>query len=330
MRRLGFSLLIGSMFVTILSGCGSAKGVGEGQAGASSESPRLQADYSDALSVGAQLAAGTLLLDSGDLAIDETQAPDLLPLWQAARGLVTSDTAAPQEIEALYNQIQDSMTSAQIAAIAEMKLTNEGLTSMIENGELSLARGAFAAGDGNGGSDSGSFGRGFGNFVPPEGGFGPPSGFEGADPGGDQGGGFFGGFGEGGPNGGLSAGADPQALATRRAQFAGGQGGDFQDMALIGAVVRALQMKTGEVAQGQIRGPFSVVYSVVEEATGLSAEEIQAKINDGESLASIIEGAGGDVDEVRNALIEALGELPSAGDMDIEALVSQWLGRGGE
>jgi hypothetical protein len=323
-RRVGFSLLIGLMMAATLAACGSPNG--GSAAGVSATNPRLKENYGDALSIGTQLAAGTLLLEGGDLAVDETQAAELLPLWQAAQSLTTSDTAAPQEIHAVYGQIQDNMTSDQIAAIADMKLTNDGLATMIENGELNIGRGAFASGDGNGERNT----RGFGDFVPPEGGFGPPGGFGGGGPGGDQGGGFFGGFGGDGPNGGFSAGADPEAQATRRAQLAGNNGGDFQDMALIGAVIRAMEVKTGEAAQGQVRGPFSVAYSVVADGTGLTAEEIQAKLNEGETLASIIESSGGDVDEVRDALIEALGDLPNAGEIDIEALVSQWLGRAGE
>lgn len=322
MRTRGLSLLIGLTLAAMLAACGSPNGVAGSPAGPSGGSPRLQDNYGDALSVGTQLAAGTLLLEGGELAVDETQAAELLPLWQAARSLVTSDTAAPQEIDAIYNQIQDGMSSDQIGAIAEMKLTNDGLASMIEKGELSVGRGVFTAGSGDDRGD-------FGGLVPPEGAFVfsvPPGGFQGGGPGGDQGGGFFGGVPEGGPNSGFTEGMDPEALATRRAQFAGGDDGSFQEVALIGAVVRALEIKTGKISQGQERGPFSVAYSVVEDATGLSGEEIQAKINDGETLASIIEGAGGDVDEVRSSLTEALGELPNAGDMDIEALVSQWLG----
>jgi hypothetical protein len=324
MRRRGFSLFIGLTLVAILAACGSA--TGGSSAGASPAKPRLQENYRDALSVGSQLAAGTLLLEGGDLAVDETQAADLLPLWQAAQSLATSDTAAPQEIEAVYNQIQDSMTSDQIAAIAEMKLTNDGLASMIENGELSIGRGAFTSGSGQSEGSSG----GYGNFVPPEGGFGPPGGFEAGGPGGGQGGGFFSGPPEGGSNGGFPGSVDPEALATRRAQFAGSNNGNFQEMALIGAVIRTLEIKTGEITPRQVGGAFSVVYSVIADATGLSPEEIQAKMDEGETLAQIIESNGGDLEEVRRSLIEAMGALPNAGDLDIEGLVSQWLGPVGE
>ena len=43
-------------------------------------------------------------------------------------------------------------------------------------------------------------------------------------------------------------------------------------------------------------------------------------------MAEIVEANGGDVEEVRQSLVEVLGELPNAADMDLEQLASQWLG----
>ena len=269
-----------------------------------SQGVRLRDDYDDALSIQGQLAAGTLLLEETELEVDEAMAAELLPLWRAAQSLINSDTAAALEIEAVYNQIQDTMTPDQIAAIAEMELTEESLTTLMEEGALDFGRGGF----------SGDRGAGLGEeFTPPEEGFGPGGGF----PGGARG---------EGPGGGFPEGMDPESTATRQAQSNEGSLGNFADRMLITAVIRTLEVKTGEISEDQPARIFNIVYSVIAEATGISPEEIQAMTAEGVTLAEIVEANGGDLEKVRNSLIEALSELPNAANMDLEQLASQWLG----
>ncbi len=269
-----------------------------------SQRVRLRDDYDDALSIQGQLAAGTLMLEETELAVDEGMAAELLPLWRVAQSLMNSDTAATLEFEAVYNQIQDTMTQDQISAILAMELTEESLTSLIEEGELDFGRGGFAGGRGAGlGED----------FTPPEGGFRPVGGFPGGPPG-------------GGPEGGFPEGLNPEAMATRQAQFAEGGLESFLDRALITAVIRTFEMKTGEISEDQAFRPFDVVYSVIAEATELSPEEIRAMTTEGVTLAEIVETNDGDLEEVRNSLIEALSELPNATELDLEGLASDWLG----
>ena len=299
-------VLIGMLVIITLVGCGATNSDSRSDMQASAEiSPgvRLREDYDDALSIQAQLAAGTLLLEETELAVDEVSAAELLTLWRAAQSLINSDTAATLEIEAVYNQIQDTMTSDQISAIAEMKLTEEALTIKLEEGELSFGQGGFAGGLG----DRTDLGDG---SASPEGGFRPGGGFPGGPPGGGQGGGF-------------PEGINPEVMATRRVEFAEGR---FMDRALITAVIRTLEMKTGEISEGQPVRIFNIVNSVIAEATGLSSEEIRVKTAEGMTLAEIVETNGGDLEEVRNSLIEALGELPNAADWDLEQLASEWLG----
>lgn len=288
------------------------------------EKARLADNYANALSIQGQLALGTLRLEDGDLAINEETAAELLPLWQALQSLMNSDTTAAVELEAVVNQIQDGMSAAQIAAISEMKLTEESLTSMMENGELAFGRGAGRDGDGEGGF----FGALPEGFTPPEGGVvivGP-----GGGPGGGLGGGQGGGFG-GGPGGGIGGGPgggfgnlDEDARATRLAEFANGGTADFQETLLVGLVVRLLQQKSGELPE--TFGRFDAVFDLITEETGLSMEEIQAQAADGATLAEIIEANGGDLAAVRTSLFEALGELPNAADLDLEQMADEWLG----
>ncbi len=293
-------------------GCGTGNGdtTGNEQVSAgTSQASRLRDDYEDALSVQVQLAAGILLLEETDLAVDEAMAAELLPLWRAAQTLMNSDTAAALEIEAVYNQIQDTMTPDQIAAIAEMELTEASLTSLMEEGALDFSRGGFAGGRG---ADLGE------GFTPPEGGFGPGGGFPGGD--------FPGGPGGEGPGGGLPEGMNPEIMATRQVQSSEGGAENFMDRMLITAVIRALEMKTGEFSEDRTARPFDMVYSVVSEATGLSLEEIRTMTSEGMTLAEIVENNGGDLEEVRDSLIKALSEMPNAADMDLEQLASDWLG----
>lgn len=90
-------------------------------------SAELSEDYDDALSTRNQLAFGTLKLETTAEAVTSAQAAQLLPLWQALNLLDASTTAAPEEVAAVQNQIVAAMTTAQIAAIAQMQLTNTQL-----------------------------------------------------------------------------------------------------------------------------------------------------------------------------------------------------------
>ena len=75
------------------------------------------------LPISSALAIGTLKLEDTDQAIASDQAADLLPLWQVLNSLTTSDTAAQEEIYAVLEQIQETMTPEQMAAIEAMELT---------------------------------------------------------------------------------------------------------------------------------------------------------------------------------------------------------------
>jgi hypothetical protein len=306
MRRL-ILFMPALMVMAMLVGCGTTDSDTNSDVQTTAETSqgiRLRDDYDDALSIQGQLAAGTLLLEETELVVDEAMAAKLLPLWRVAQSLMNSDTSAALEIEAVYNQIQDTMTLDQISAIAEMELTEETLTTMMEEGELSIGRGSLAGDRGRGAGEK---------FQSPDGGFGPSGGLPG------------GGLGEG-PGGGLPEGIDPEAMATRQAQFAEGGLGNSTDRMLISAVIRTLEMKTGEISEDQTFRPFDMVNSVITEATDLNLEEIRAMTTEGMTLAEIVESNDGDLVEVRNSLTEALNELPNAAELDLEGLASEWLG----
>lgn len=305
MRLFRSWLVVGLLVIGLLAACGG-EGAVETAVTSTTGSPRLTADYNNALPIQSQLAVGTLQLEASDLAVDEAEAAELLPLWRALQSLSSSDTTAEMELTAVLNQIQNTMQPEQVSAIAGMKLTQESLTALIEDGTLALGRGA-GSGTGNSNSTAGGFG--------PPGGL--PPGALGGGPGGGPGGGIGGGQGQ--------ASLSEDDLATRQAAR---ESGGFQNQAMTGAVIRLLEGKTGTASQPSAgEDPFAALWAVLTEATGLSVEEIQSQTATGQTLAEIIEASGGDVTAVKADLITALQDSPMAQrqDVDLEAYVTNML-----
>lgn len=128
---------------------------------------------------------GIFKLEGTDLAVDSTQAATLLPLWQAYRSLLNSDTTASAELEALQSQIDEALTAEQQDAIAAMNLTLQDMFATAE--ELGVAQPRASADGTDTGADRPSFRFGDGPGI--AGGGVPPSGAGGmTNPG--EGGGF--------------------------------------------------------------------------------------------------------------------------------------------
>jgi hypothetical protein len=108
-----------------LGACGGQDDAPDAASGAT----ELVETYEDALTIKNQLLLGTLRLEDTDQAITSEQTKALLPLWQGYAALTASGTAATEEIESVQNQIVEAMSDEQIAAVADMRLTNEALQS---------------------------------------------------------------------------------------------------------------------------------------------------------------------------------------------------------
>ena len=108
----------------------------EGGGGASG-SVVLDTSYSDALDVRSQLMLGTMQLEGTGNAVTAKQAKALLPLWQALQGGVT----AQDEVDAVLKQIEGTMTSEQVAAIAAMQLTQDDLQGWMQSHGLEFGAG---------------------------------------------------------------------------------------------------------------------------------------------------------------------------------------------
>jgi hypothetical protein len=126
-----------------------------------SNSARLNTSYDGAATVEIQLLAGTLKLEGTDLAVTTGQASVLLPLWQQIQTLVQSmlpamgnpgegrqadstptlqsdGSAIQTQIDGVLDQIQGSMTGAQIQAIAGMQITQDSATAAMQELGISL------------------------------------------------------------------------------------------------------------------------------------------------------------------------------------------------
>ncbi len=170
--------------------------------------------------VESRLAIGILALEDTELAVTTDQATQLLPLWKAVKSLSGSETISEDEMNALYDQIKENLTSEQVSAIEDMKLKPDEMSALMEKYSITMPeRGAEmteeqratmqAQFEANGGAPEGGMMPG-GDGAPqggfpggegaPEGGF--PGGegqngerpqFEGTQPAGDMPGGRMGG-----------------------------------------------------------------------------------------------------------------------------------------
>ncbi|MCB9133816.1 MAG: hypothetical protein H6636_00205 [Anaerolineales bacterium] len=172
-----------------------------------------------------QLALGTFALEETDYAITAEQAAELLPLWKAAKALADNETLTAEEYQAIYTQIEDTLTAEQMNAIKTIDMSSDAMTALREKYGLSVGGGnfdpanlspeqqatreAFQQSRQNGGTTGGS---GFSGGVPPDGGV----------TGGGPGGGGFPGGGPGGGLGGDGTGFSPEAQQTAIASGAGG------------------------------------------------------------------------------------------------------------
>ncbi len=203
MKKTLFTLIM--IFVLTLTACGGTEAVEE-----VASTSGLNADYENALPVQLQLSIGTFSLEGTDLAVDAAQAAELIPLWQVLNSLTESGSAAPEEIDALIVQIEETMTSEQISAIAAMNLVREDMGEIMQEYAFSMG--------GNG-------------ETPPEG----------MTPGQGRGGSDVPGLGGGG-GGRNTTGMSPEQIATAQAEreTKGGEAGSMMNSRISSVIVDAL------------------------------------------------------------------------------------------
>lgn len=114
----------------------------------------LDTAYEGALDAASQLALGTLMLEESEYAVSAEQAADLLPLWQ-----ILSGSAIEGELEraAVLRRIESTMTASQVAAIREMRLTQESIQAWMQASGMQVggSRGQGGSWPGTNGTDQG-------------------------------------------------------------------------------------------------------------------------------------------------------------------------------
>jgi hypothetical protein len=227
-KKFFFTLIGVSILALGLGGCGNNKTVST-----STSTDRLNAAYANALSIETQLILGTLKLEGTPQAVDPAMATKLIPLYTLLQQMTTSGTSAQAEIDAVLDQIQGTMTTDQIYAIAAMKLTQTDMTNFFGSSGQFTRTGTRTPGAGFGGG---------GGFTGGGDAGGPPAGFTG---------GSEGGAGGTGGNGGTNL--NQNQIATLRAQRTGtpGFGGTGTPAFLINQLIQVLQKKTQSLTPTQ-------------------------------------------------------------------------------
>jgi hypothetical protein len=170
-----------------------------------------------------ELVVGTFKLEGTDNAVTAEQAAQLIPLWQVYKDLSASSSAAQEEVDALAEQIQGTMTPQQVQTITDMKLTRQDSFKVMQDLGIASAGRPNASGTPRPNGQSGN--QGGGNF---------PGGGPGGAPGGGQG------FNNNGQN------LSPQQIATfqaRRSQNGGNEQFNRIPPALYDALIKLLQSK---------------------------------------------------------------------------------------
>lgn len=216
MKKLILPLMLLAM---VVSACGTAQ---------NSANPGTDTDpAARTLPPLSKVAVGIFRLEGTPQAVTAGQAAQLLPLWEVYSTLSQSETAAPQEVEALAKQMQDSMTADQTGAIEALNLTQQDVFALMQEQGLMAdapqASGTRTAGGGQ------QFTGGFPAGGPPDGGGG----------GGPQ---FSGGFPDGRRQGGATTSGTPSADGRTGARAAM----DRIPAPLIQAVIDLLKERAGK------------------------------------------------------------------------------------
>lgn len=147
MKKITFLTLIALVALTLVS-CGSVTDTTS--TGDTYDSAYLPIDYAGAISVRNQLALGTLRLEGTAFAPTTDEAQALIPLWQSLRSLQASGVAAPEEINAILAQIEESMRLEQLQEIAAMELTNLEMQAWASDNGILVGTGGGVPGQGQG------------------------------------------------------------------------------------------------------------------------------------------------------------------------------------
>ncbi len=78
-----------------------------------------------------RLIIGAFELEDSEYEVTSEQAAELIPLWKVLKNLLESETAAVEEIDALVNQISETMTESQMDLINNLELTSQSASELM-------------------------------------------------------------------------------------------------------------------------------------------------------------------------------------------------------
>lgn len=184
-----------------------------------------------------KLAVGTLKLEGTDKAISADQAKALLPLWKGVKSLAASSTASTEELNSLYKQIEEAMSTEQVQAIKDMSLTQDDFQALMKQYNITMPQrpqgtpGAQAGNQSGSNASGGATGSGGGAGVAGGAGGGPADFGGGMPP--DMAGGAQGGSGQ------------ASAQRTPGARPAGGRPGGGMGTLFVDPLISLLQTRSG-------------------------------------------------------------------------------------
>jgi hypothetical protein len=103
-----------------------------GATSSAQKASQTQSTTNSQLTVQEKLGVGILKLEETSLAVTADQATTLLPLWKAIKSLGADQNASQAEVQALYQQVEESLTSEQVQAIEQLTWTQDDLNTMMQ------------------------------------------------------------------------------------------------------------------------------------------------------------------------------------------------------
>jgi hypothetical protein len=145
--------IVTALAMLLLSACSAAPAASSGQTNtdtsASAGTPAAQDQAGQTRQFSPQdqpieqkLAMGTLKLEGTDLAVTAEQAQALLPLWKAVKAFSASENVSTDEVNAVYTQIQEAMSEAQLASIKELSISPEEMQALMKELGVEMPSGA--------------------------------------------------------------------------------------------------------------------------------------------------------------------------------------------
>ena len=142
-RKFGLLVLVLLFIATVTVGC-SGETSAEPASGNNGYTGALGTAYENALDATSQLALGTLKLEGTENAVTEGQAAELLPLWEALQG---NALQGQSERTAVVMQIEATLTKAQVAAIAALRLTQADAQAWLQDQGAAMPSGRQMPGE---------------------------------------------------------------------------------------------------------------------------------------------------------------------------------------